>query len=629
MWREGSQKLIVPVDYNKEIGEILGELGDVEARITMVKFLRANLGFMVEHFTGIQLTSQQEIILKAMFLRDNFLFVAGRGAGKSFLIALFCLFYPILHFNTKTCLISANFRSARRILENADKILNSRRSKLLKACFPNGLRRGTDICKYEIPNPCGSEVFALPLSSGGGEGLRGTRANAVLVDEGLLITKDIQEYIIRPFLTAKLNFQEEQEIKKREDSLIAEGLMRVEDRISFPKNKYHVFSSASYKFEYLYEYFQKCVESTITPPAPLENGDTPPTFAVVRMSWEAIPTDSFIDRTQINTAIQHGGENSESFRREYRALFTDTGDGYFDSKKMHECTVKAGDFPCVQLIGLKECEYILSIDPSYSANKNSDYFAMGVYLLNKEERKLTLVHSYGKAGGDLRDHYNYLTFLLTNFNIVWVVIDSSGTEFIHGYNESTERVNKEIEELKPLDVEFDSNDLSEYKFNLSKAKNLYAPSSNKIVYAQKFNTNSIRRMNEHLQNQISAGKVWFASPLNANEIMMKKYEGYQPPYEFKDKYDKIMALQDWIDDQDSWIKETKAQTSLIEVTANSNGVLQYKLPKHLENSEAEGKARKDNYTTLLMATQSAKIYFDMMTAEAKQSYQGFSPVVIR
>ena len=82
-----------------------------------------------------------------------------------------------------------------------------------RQCFPlHGLRRGTDICKYEIPNPCGSEVFALPLSSGGGEGLRGTRANAVLVDEGLLITKEIQEFIIRPFLTAKLNFQEEKEI---------------------------------------------------------------------------------------------------------------------------------------------------------------------------------------------------------------------------------------------------------------------------------------------------------------------------------------------------------------------------------------------------------------------------------
>jgi hypothetical protein len=624
MWKSGSQVFKNYPDHNKELAGLLGDLGDIEARITLTKFLRANLGFTIHHFCGVELTAQQEIVLKAMFIKDNFLFVAGRGTSKSFLISLFCLFYPIFYFNTKTCLISANFRSARRILENADKILNSRKSRLLKQCYPNGLRKGTDICKFEIPNPCGSEVFALPLSSSCGEGLRGTRANAVCVDEGLLITKDIQEFIIRPFLTAKLNFQEEKEISEREDELIAAGAIKESERISFPKNKYHVFSSASFKFEYLYEFYENSIKSTLLPPT---NKDQP-TYAVVKMSYEAVPPGSYLDLTQIQTAIDHGGENSESFKREYKAIFTDTGDGYFDSKRMHECTVKANDFPCVQLVGSKDSDYILAIDPSYSANKNSDYFAMSVFLLNREERKITLVHTYGKAGGELKDHFNYLTFILTHFNIVWLSIDASGTEFIHGYNESSDSKEKGLN-LGLLDVEFDTDDLTEYRSNLGQLKRKYALTLKNIVYAQKFSTNSIRRMNEHLQNQISASKVWFASPLNANESMMTRYSGFNPPGQFKDKKDNIMALQDWIDDQDNWIRETKSQTALIEVKANSNGVLQYKLPGHLERSEAEGKARKDHYTCLMIATFGAKIYYDMLLSDEKPVSLSFTPMVIR
>lgn len=626
MWVEGKQKFKHYTDYNKEVSSLLGELGDIEARITLIKFLKANLGFTVYYFSGVELTAQQEIILKSMFVKDNFLFVAGRGTSKSFLISLFCLFYPIFNFNTKTCLISANFRSARRILENADKTLNSRKAKLLRQCFPlHGLRRGTDICKYEIPNPCGSEVFALPLSSGGGEGLRGTRANAVLVDEGLLITKEIQEFIIRPFLTAKLNFQEEKEISEREDELIKLGKIKEEDRISFPKNKYHVFSSASYKFEYLYEYFEQNIRNTQI----INTEDkTPPTYAVVRMSYEAVPEGSYLDQTQINVAKSNGGENSESFKREYKAIFTDTGDGYFDSKKMHQCTVKINDFPCVQLVGSKDSEYILAIDPSYSANKNSDYFAMGVYLANKEERKITLVHTYGKAGGDIKNHFEYLSFILTHFNIVWVVIDAAGTEFIHGYNESAESKDKNLNLGVLSDVSFDTDDMTEYKKNLSTLKKKYSYTYKNFVYPQIPSASTNRRMNEHLQNQISAEKVWFASPLNANESAMKRYEGFAPPGDFTNKQDKVMSLQEWVDDQDSWIRETKAQTALIELQTSSNGSLQYKLPSHLANSEAEGKARKDHYTTLMLATFGAKIYFDMNVLDDRPSQPLFRPTVI-
>ena len=53
----------------------------------------------------------------------------------------------------------------------------------------------------------------------------------------LLVTKELQEVIIRPFLTSKQNLQEELEIRRAEDELIKLGAIAENDRKSFPKNK--------------------------------------------------------------------------------------------------------------------------------------------------------------------------------------------------------------------------------------------------------------------------------------------------------------------------------------------------------------------------------------------------------
>ena len=43
---------------------------------------------------------------------------------------------------------------------------------------------------------------------------------------------------------------------------------------------------------------------------------------------------------------------------------------------MEECTIKAGEEPCIEIVGDPKAEYILAIDPNMSAAETSDHFAM-------------------------------------------------------------------------------------------------------------------------------------------------------------------------------------------------------------------------------------------------------------
>ena len=58
-------------DLNQEFLKIKGNLEGKEARITLAKFLRANLGITTELISGIKLAPFQEIMLKGM-LNKNF-----------------------------------------------------------------------------------------------------------------------------------------------------------------------------------------------------------------------------------------------------------------------------------------------------------------------------------------------------------------------------------------------------------------------------------------------------------------------------------------------------------------------------------------------------------------------------
>ena len=488
-------------DTNKELFELKGFLNDKEAKITLAKFLRANIGFTTELISGVKLAPYQEIHLKAFFNRNFNMCVFGRGCGKSFMAAVFCFLQCVFEPNTKILIAGPTFRTARFIFSNLEKIVQSPGAELLAQCFGAKAKRN-DQFEWQIN---GGSIVAIPLN---GEKIRGFRANILVLDEFLLLPEEIIKNVLMPFLVAPQNIKERMEIREMEDKLISDGLMKEEDRMVFENtSKMLAFSSASFTFENLYKTYNEWTEKIVNN----EKGEA--TYFVSQLSYEALP-EEMIDKTIIEEA-QNGGASHSSFLREYCARFTDGSDSYFNAKKMEDCTLKFNEKPHILLKGDPTKKYILGIDPNMSDSPNADYFAMAILEVDEEKKQGILVHTYAGLG-NLKNHVAYLYYIMTHFNIVFMILDNAGADvFLSACNQS-ELFKKQKIDIKTIEIDSDLEGV-DYELMIRNARKKYNFEDKRIAFNQVFTSNFIRKANEYLQACIDYKKIWFASKTGANE----------------------------------------------------------------------------------------------------------------
>ena len=497
-------KLNEKENVNDTLLKLKGDLSTKEAKISLAKYLRANIGITTELVSGIKLAPYQEVTLKGMMNRNFSMCVWGRGVGKTFVASIFCFLQCIFEPGTKILVAGPTFRTARFIFNNLEKIVDTKGAELLLQCFGAKSKRND---QYEwLIN--GGSITAIPLS---GEKIRGFRANVLLLDEYLLLPEDIIQTVLMPFLVAPQNMKERIEVREIEDKLIKDGHMKEEDRMVFENDsKMIALSSASYTFENLYKTYKDWTSNIYSK----EEMDSK--YFISQFGWDSIP-EHMIDKTIIEEA-QSGGQSHSSFQREYCAQFTDGSDSYFSAKKMHECTIEDGDSPTTQIIGDPNKKYILGIDPSFSNSPTSDYFAMAILEVDEENETGVLVHNYAVAGGDLKDHIDYMQYVMEAFNIVLICIDNAGFQFIDSCNE-TGRFKK------PLNFfEFNSDaEGVDYEQMIKKGRREYNPESGTICFKQVFTSNWITKGNEHLQASIDHKRLWFASRTTAHSNAFSKY----------------------------------------------------------------------------------------------------------
>ena len=594
-------------DVNQEILNLKGELDDNDAKISLAKFLRGNLAFTTELISGIKLAEFQEITLKGMMNRNFSMCVWGRGCGKTFIASVFCFLQCIFEPRTKILIAGPTFRTARFIFNNLEKLVESKGAGLLQQAFGAKAKRN-DAFEWQIN---GGSITAIPLS---GEKIRGFRANVLVLDEYLLLPEDTIKTVLMPFLVAPQDMKERIEIREMEDGLIEKGLMKESDRMEFTNNsKMIALSSASYTFENLYktykEWMQNIYDDSVV-------GET--TYFISQLGWESLP-EHMIDSTVIEEA-QNGGQSHSSFQREYCAQFTDGSDSYFSGKKMHECTIPDGEAPHTLIRGLSGQKYLVAIDPSFSNSPSSDYFAMCVLELDVESKHSTVVHNYAVAGGDLKDHIKYFKYLTDNFDLEMICIDNAGFQFIDSCNESQYFSEKP---LKFIDINTDKEGV-DYTKEIKKAKGLLNKENGSICFKQLFTSNWLRKSNAYLQAAIDHKRMWFASRSTADNKAFDSQSKFRIDMDLVGEED-ILGL---IETQDNLVYQVKKQCALIEVKSTAKGTQTFDLPQHLKRNTSANRARRDNYTTLLMANWAAKVYYDIQTTEIKNESNTFSPILI-
>jgi hypothetical protein len=605
-------------DLNEEFLKLDGELDDKASKLTLAQFLRNNLGFAVEIISGIKLAPYQEVALKGFFNRTYSMCVWGRGCAKSFIAAVFsflvCLFEP----GTKVIIAGPTFRTARFIFNELEKICKGKGGNLLaQALYLEPPSHKNDLLSWNFSN--GSSIRAIPLN---GEKIRGFRANVLIIDEFLLMSEDMVKNVLMPFLMSPQNVGDRLKIKEDEDRLIEQGIMSEGDRTVFESSaKLIALSSASYTFENLYSTYKEWIQHIYE-----EETEKKSTYFVSQISYQALPKE-MVEATVIEEASSGGLENP-SFLREYCAQFTDGSKGYFSAIKMKECTIPDGHEPHLTLTGKKDRKYILAIDPSFSSSPDSDDFAMGVFELDEVKKEGILVHNYAVHGGNPKDHIDYFFYIVTHFNIVFVITDNSDGNFIEVANETVllKSAGLEFHFLEDWDDGLENQDRARM---LQEIKRKYNLTGRRICIKHLFNSESIRKTNEHLQMSIDFKRVWFGSRIRPDEVIFERVANQKVPVHLTRFKDNKNPLGELIDEQDNLIGQVKKQCALIEVRTSPQGNQTFELPQHLRRSKAENRARRDSYTALMLGNWATKIYFEIMDFKAEEVSSTFDPIFIR
>lgn len=597
-----------PENINKEMMNIEGFLSDREAKVSLARFLHANLGFTTELISGIKLAPFQEVTLRGMMNRNFSMCVWGRGCGKTFIASVFCFLQCIFNPGTKILVAGPTFRTARFIFNNLEKLVESKGAELLAQCFGAKAKRN-DQFEWSIN---GGTITAIPLN---GEKIRGFRANVLLLDEYLLLPEDLINTVLMPFLVAPQNMKERIEIREMEDKLIESGHMKEEDRMEFTNDsKMIALSSASYTFENLYKTYKDWTNKIYEK----EVGES--SYFISQMGYEALP-EHMIDQTVIEAA-QDGGSSNASFQREYCAMFTDGSDSYFSAVKMHNCTIPDGEEPTTLIKGSSDKKYVVGIDPNMSDSPSADYFAMAIMELDEEKETATLVHNYAGLG-NLNNHVKYLYYVLENFNPDLICIDNAGADmFIEAANNSKLFLDNKVN-LKTLDFNSEKEG-TDYTKEVRDLKRGYNKENNQIVVNQVFSSNWIRKANELLQANIDYKKVWFASKTTANGSEFDK----QTMYKINLSQAGEENIGEFIESQDNLVYQVKKQCALVEVRTTARGTQTFDLPQHLKRNTSANRARKDNYTGLLLANWGVKCYFDMKNYKLNEASATFTPRLV-
>ncbi len=637
-----------PIDWNKRIREMVGtgEITEELARKTLGKFLMYNIGFTIFQMTGFIIEPYQRIVIKGWMQKNFSLTIAARSFGKSMLFSHFCWLYCLMNPDHHIIMVSATFRSSRKVVENIDAWSRKKAADgrpggaLLRQCIQGDMMKKQDMYRITFSN--GSTVTALPL--GDADNLRGFRCTILGLDEGLLIPSNTIELVLKPFLAGDADATKKQMVRRKEDRRIAEGTMQEGERKKFKSaSKMIILSSASYKWEELYERYNKylkIIQKIDTDKIKAdETEDGVSSYLVHQLSYKIIKPE--LMDAAIRREIREGLIPQSVIEREYEARFIDESGGYFSAKEMNECTVKPGTMPYVEIVGDKDAEYVLGIDPSIGASDTDDHFAMCLLKIvtDKDGNRIGMVvHQYACAGVELKHHISYLYYVLSRFNVVYIVCDTTqgdNLDFISICNESETFKSRRME-LNPIDAEFAKEDFTE---TVKMVKRSYNPDTSlrRIVQKQFFAPNIIKAGNDHLRACFDRRKILFASGANSvpNRLQSMAQQDIMAinqshPAFHEHGTEGASNIYEFIGHQDALIDLVKKECALIEPTlTKSLGHMSYDLPHHMTRSRKNAnRPRKDSYSALWLANWGLRIHLAAQEAPKEESDDTFAPVLI-
>ena len=399
---------------------------------------------------NIELHPIQIAILQEFWYRPFPMFIASRGFGKSFLLALYSVLKASLNPGTKIVIVGAAFRQSKVIFEYMENIW--RNSPILRSIFSgndDGPRRDVDRCTLRL-----GDSWAMAIPMGDGSKIRGLRAHIIIADEFASISPDIYETVVSGFAAVSATPIQNVKEQAKKKAMIEAGVWN-EELESLEKkigNQAIISGTADYAFKHFSQYWNryKSIISSKGNPNKLKeifNGEVPENFnwrdySVIRVPYELIPK-GFMDDRQIARAKAtiHTG----IYNMEYAACFTADSSGFFKRSLIESCVVSekkpivlpdSGEiiFDAVTR-GSPNKQYVFGIDPA----SEQDNFSVVIIELNSDHNRIVFCWTTNRSNfkekqksGITNDH-DYYSFcarkirdLMKVFPCVAIGMDAQG-----------------------------------------------------------------------------------------------------------------------------------------------------------------------------------------------------------
>ena len=184
----------------KTISEVAQEKSErlMEGVAYWGSFYRSNPQRFVKDYLNINLKLFQKILIYMMMVSTHFMYLASRGQGKTWLIALYCVVRCILYPGTKIVVASG-------VKSQAIEIINKIENEFLKnyGWGSENLRREITYISQSPNNPIcdfknGSYIHIVTAN----DNARHNRANVVIIDEFRMVSLNIINTVLKKFLTA-------------------------------------------------------------------------------------------------------------------------------------------------------------------------------------------------------------------------------------------------------------------------------------------------------------------------------------------------------------------------------------------------------------------------------------------
>lgn len=372
--------------------------------MSLVEYYRHEPIIAAYDLLGIKLAPIQRVVLRDMWERNFSILVAGRGCGKTFLLAVIAVLSCMLYPSYRVGLIGPVFRQAKNVFGEVERLYQ--RSSLFRECCEKKPTRGSDTCyvRFRGVNAPGSYIEALPLGTDGSK-IRGSRFYTICADEFAQIPESIFNTVIKPMAATSRDPMENVERIRRQDELIRRGLLTPDDVIDESSvNKILMASSGFYKFNHMWTrmkaYWRK-----------MDEGDDK--YCVHQVPYWDMPK-GFLDMDNIEEA--KASLSIAEFQTEYEAMMVSDSDGLFKASLLESCS-RSGH--TVQLKGEPGKRYILGVDTA----KKQDCFAITIAEFGNPSR---IVHAIEKAKMPFPEQALLIYKICENFNVIRIFMDRFG-----------------------------------------------------------------------------------------------------------------------------------------------------------------------------------------------------------